>query len=115
MTENVTTGGIALWYTGCYINEEDACLLDEMNNNSDTFFETGTFPDSKAITVKNITVRLKNNVSVLMVLSFQKVKRRRTNGASKILGLSFLLDPTLHDLIDGISVPLFVRHVELFF
>ena len=59
VTENVTTGGIALWYTGCYINEEDACLLDEMNNKSDTFFETGTFPDSKAITLKNITVRLK--------------------------------------------------------
>ena len=59
MTESVATGGIGLWYTGCYINEEDACLLDIMNdNNQDSSFETGTFPDNKAITIKNITVRL---------------------------------------------------------
>ena len=62
MTENVTTGGIALWYTGCYINKEDACLMDKMNSESvaQSYFETVTFPDSSAITVKNITVRLKN-------------------------------------------------------
>ena len=62
MTENVTTGGIALWYTGCYINKEDACLMDKMNSESvaQSYFETITFPDSSAITVKNITVRLKN-------------------------------------------------------
>ena len=60
VTENVTTGGIALWYTGCYINGEDACLLDQMDNKSVEDFETVTFPDSKAITVKNITVRLQS-------------------------------------------------------
>ena len=58
VTESVATGGIGLWYTGCYINEEDACLLDKMNNNNqESLFQTGAFPDSKAITIKNITVR----------------------------------------------------------
>ena len=62
VTEDVTTGGIALWYTGCYINKEDACLMDKMNSESvaQSYFETVTFPNSRAITVKNITVRLKN-------------------------------------------------------
>ena len=58
MTESVPTGGVGLWYTGCYINEEDACLLDQMNNKSDSSYDSDTFPDSKAITVKNITVSL---------------------------------------------------------
>ena len=68
VTESVTTGGIGLWYTGCYINEEDACLLDKMNdNNQESFFETGTFPDSKAITIKNITVRLSSTQFVFYI------------------------------------------------
>ena len=32
---------------------------------------------------------------------FKGKKILRTNGASKLLGLSVLLDPTLHDKIDG--------------
>ena len=39
--------------------------------------------------------------SYKIFLQLQKVKRRRTNAASKTLGLSVLLDPTLHDLVDG--------------
>ena len=44
------------------------------------------------------------------------MKRRRTNAASKTLGLSVLLDPTLHDLIDGrIAFSMFnVNKVESF-
>ena len=36
--------------------------MDKMNSESvaQSYFETITFPDSSAITVKNITVRLKN-------------------------------------------------------
>ena len=76
VTESVATGGIGLWYTGCYINEEDACLLDMMkDNNQESSFETGTFPDSKAITIKNITVRLSSTQFVCHIFDhFRKLK-----------------------------------------
>ena len=35
------------------------------------------------------------------MFSSKKVKKRKTNGASRTLGLSVLLDPTLHDFVDG--------------
>ena len=64
---------------------------------------TETVDDAKSFTVKNITVLTVLTVlpSYEIFLQLQKVKRRRTNAASKTLGLSVLLDPTLHDLVDG--------------
>ena len=52
----MNTGSIALWYTGCYISEEDACLLDKMNDNFGEQSDTDVFPDKRAITIKNIEV-----------------------------------------------------------
>ena len=66
---------------------------------------TETVDDAKSFTVKNITVLIivlwHWLPSYKIFLQLQKVKRRRTNAASKTLGLSVLLDPTLHDLVDG--------------
>jgi len=73
-------------HKGCYINDEDACLKDQIEGKTEgQISDTIEFPDNKALTITNLT----------------KIKRRRTNGASKILGLSVLLDPTLHDIIDA--------------
>ena len=57
--ETPKTKNVGLWYTGCYINEEDACLLDQMKNaTSFSFSETEIFDDLKAVKIENITVRV---------------------------------------------------------
>ena len=81
---------------------------------------TETVDDATSFTVKNITVLIivlwHWLPSYEIFLQLQKVKRRRTNAASKTLGLSVLLDPTLHDLIDGrVAFSMFnVNKVESF-
>ena len=51
-----STGGTGLWYTGCYINEEDACLADQIKGITPFLSQSQTFPDQKALTIKNVTV-----------------------------------------------------------
>ena len=50
------SGGTGLWYTGCYINEEDACLTDQIQGITPFLSDSQTFPDAKALTMKNVTV-----------------------------------------------------------
>ena len=65
----MNTGSIALWYTGCYISEEDACLLDKMNDNFGEQSDTDVFPDKRAITIKNIQVPRHKMIPLTMVFS----------------------------------------------
>ena len=50
------SGGTGLWYTGCYISSEDACLEDQLQGTVPFLNDSTTFDDSKALTIKNVTV-----------------------------------------------------------
>ena len=90
LTESLTRAGVARWYTGCYINKEDACFQKKLDNS----LSKQDYVD----TVKDNTLR---GYPVPFTGGFKGKEILRTNGASKLLGLSVLLDPTLHDKIDG--------------
>ena len=79
--------GIARWFTGCYVNEEDAC------------FEKKTFDSFSDLDYADNQKETKKRAFPVSA-NFDSKKKLRTNGASKILGLSVLLDPMLHDKID---------------
>ena len=90
LTEPLSQTGVARWYTGCYISKEDACFEKKLFSS----FSSLDYMD----TVKENASR---GFPVPFPGGFKGKKILRTNGARKLLGLSVLLDPTLHDKIDG--------------
>ena len=83
----MSKAGIARWFTGCYVNEEDACFEQKKFNS----FSDLDYMDS----VKESTTR-----AFPVPSNFEAKKKLRTNAASKLLGFSVLLDPMLYDKID---------------
>ena len=88
LIESINKAGTARWYTGCYVNDEDQCfdkkLLNELNP------------------LDSLT-ELEESLRAYPVPTNFKLKKKahKTNGASSKLGLSILLDPMLHDQING--------------
>ena len=82
----MNTGSIALWYTGCYISEEDACLLDKMNDNFGEQSDTDVFPDKRAITIKNIQVPRHKMIPLTIVFSIVRgiISRGTCSGQSSV-------------------------------
>ena len=76
---------IARWFTGCYINYEDKCFDDKL-------FGELTPPETFE----------ENHLRCFPVnTNFRKKEPLKTNGASAKLGFTVLLDPMLHDQING--------------
>ena len=75
----------ARWFTGCYINYEDKCFTDKL-------FGTPDPPE---------TFEEKHTRCFPVPMDFRKKEPLKTNGASSKLGFTVLLDPMLHDQING--------------
>ena len=86
LTQSLPKAGIARWFIGCYVNEEDECFERKKFNS----FADLDYMD----TIKETAKR-----GFPVPSNFKSKERLRTNGASKLLGLSVLLDPMLYDKI----------------
>ena len=89
LVEKTKLAGVARWFTGCYINEEDACFDKKINSYFYENDDMATGPEEKVRAFPEPMPPKKKNIKM------------RTNAASKLLGLSVLLDPMLHDKIDS--------------
>ena len=88
LVERIPSAGTARWFTGCYINKEDACFDKKMWDKFDKYDNMDTEKENKVRAFPEpMPMKPKNS-------------RLRTNAASKLLGLSVLLDPMLHDKIN---------------
>ena len=57
ISDKPKSGNTALWYTGCYMNHEDACLEDKIKgSNSASFSSTDVLDDNKALTISKLEV-----------------------------------------------------------
>ena len=88
LIESINKAGTARWYTGCYVNDEDQCFDKKLTNELNPL-------DSLTEVESNLRA-----YPVPMNFNLKK-KALKTNGASSKLGLSILLDPMLHDQING--------------
>jgi hypothetical protein len=84
LTQSLPKAGIARWFTGCYVNEEDECFERKKFNS----FSDLDYMD----TIKETSKR-----GFPVPSNFKSKERLR---ASKLLGLSVLVDPMLYDKID---------------
>ena len=88
LIDSINKAGTARWYTGCYVNDEDQCFDKKLTNELNPL-------DS--------LTELEPSLRAFPVPANFKLKKQalKTNGASSKLGLSILLDPMLHDQING--------------
>ena len=86
---------MAQWYTGCYKN---ACFIyiDEKSIEYETMTE-----ENIKIVPKSLPKLKVINTPVLFQVTNRRGEKWKTNGASKLLGLSVLLDPTSNDIINS--------------
>ena len=99
MFDTIKNASIAKWFNGCYKNEEDSCFLNIGDKDS---YET--VKEEKMKVVIKPLPKLKVNKVYNILTKYLKLKDGatwKTNGASKMLGLSVLLDPATHDNINS--------------
>lgn len=85
MHKSIRKSSVARWFTGCYINKEDSCFENkvfEVDHSTETEFENK---------LRGYPVNM----------NFKRKKPLKTNGASSKLGFTVLLDPMIHDQING--------------
>ena len=88
LTVPISKALIARWYTGCFINAEDHCFILKRRQ---CILPTETVKEEKLRAYPQ---------------PYQFKKRKtplKTNGAGSLLGLTVLLDPMLHDQVNGIT------------
>ncbi len=85
LSKSIKKSSIARWFTGCYINYEDKCFNDKL---------FGSFSPPETYEEKHIRC-------FPVKMNFKKKEPIKTNGASSKLGFTVLLDPMLHDQING--------------
>ena len=85
LSTSIKKSSIARWFTGCYIDYEDKCFNDKL-------FGSLTPPE---------TFEEKKTRCFPVPMDFRKKEPLKTNGASSKLGFTVLLDPMLHDQING--------------
>ena len=94
LAKKIKKTSIARWFTGCYINYEDKCFDDKL-------FGELTPPETFE----------ENHLRCFPVnTNFRKKEPLKTNGASAKLGFTVLLDPMLHDQINGTTQGLEKAH-----
>lgn len=85
LSTSIKKSSTARWFTGCYINYEDKCFNDKL-------FGSLSPPE---------TFEEKHTRCFPVPMDFRKKEPLKTNGASSKLGFTVLLDPMLHDQING--------------